>query len=385
MPAQEALPTLDALRAGYHAEVKARRRYADSHTGSLHDHWAGPAAMLMNQQTARDRRNWRKTYFNTAEGSALDTYVDRRFGKSRIELQRSDGTANLTRPSAAAGAGTIWRGTRIAVSRGGTEALRYYRATADTPVAAAAVVATVPVESETEGAGFDVGEDLAIQFVADPLWDSTWAVLRVRTSGGVDRETASELNARIRDEAWAERPGYPEAIEAACRAAGAVTVTLFQSDYLGAALDFGLNRVYVGDAGYSTSAELLRDCREAMAAAAMAGTNVQVLAMANTPLTFAITITLWDSPDRVDQGQMKRVAADAVVEYFQSRENPFVWRSDGVRAAVQRSLRGRGVQSVTVTGSQAEPVLSTLFDTDPLPRYTLIGAAAVAVSVVGAS
>jgi hypothetical protein len=383
VPAQEDLPTINELRDAYNAEVGARRQYADRHAGSLHDHLGGPGALLFVRQSGRDRRMFRRNYFNTAEGDALDYYVDQRFGKSRRQLTASSGTALLTRPTAAAGAGWIWRGTRVSVSRGGSEGIRYYRVTADQYVTATAVQATVDVESEVAGAGYDVTEDLAVQFVGDPLWDTTWVVGELRTSGGTDRETADAFRARIRDEAWEERPGYPEAIVDACEAAGAYEVALFASDYLGAANDFGLNRVYVGDASYQTSEVLLRDCRLAMATAAIAGTNVQILAMVDTPLTFTIAITLWDTPDKIDQGQAKRLAQDAVLEYFRSLENPFVWRIAGVRAAVQRVVRG--VQTITVASSSPEPTLSTLFQTEPLPRYSVIGRSAVAVTLTGPS
>jgi uncharacterized phage protein gp47/JayE len=383
MPSQQDLPTLTALRDAYFAEVKFRRPYADDHAGSLHDHLGGPGAMLFNRQASRDRRNFRAIYFNTAEGAALDSYVSQRFSATRQVATASSGTAELRRATAAAGAGTVWRGTRIGVSRGGTDPVHYYEVTADTVAGASAVTLVVPVQSVKEGAGFDIAEDLALQFVADPLWDQTWTVYQVRTSGGLDRETADQLRARIRDEQWESRPGYPEAIEAACENAGAVEIVLFASDYLGAASDYGLNRVYVGDTNYQASATLLRDCRANMAAAGMQGTGIQVLSMVSTALTFSITITLWDSPDKIDQGQAKRMAADAVVEYFQSLENPFVWRTAGVRAAVQRVVRG--AQSVAVVSSLPEPTLSTLFATEPLPRYSVVGSSAVTVALEGPS
>jgi hypothetical protein len=383
MPATEDLPTVETLRTAFHTEVRGVKRYRDDHLGARLDHWAGVGAMTLARVSAWERDNFRRIFFDSATGEPLDAIVEDRYQRVRQELTRATGSAILTRPSAAAGAGTVWKGTRIGVSRGGTDPLRRYRVTDNVSCLASLTRLEVPLEAEQAGTGQDVTDDQSVQTLMDPLWDATWTVDEVRATGGLDREGPEELRGRVRDEMWAARLGYPEAIEQACRDAGAGQVVLFQSDWLGTAWDFGLNRVYVGDAGFTASAALLRDCRLAVADVGIEGMGLQVLPMAETLITIDLTITLWQEPDRIDQGQAKRLAADATLEYFRTRENPFVWRTAGIRAAVQNAVRG--TQTVAVAASVAEPTLATLFQSEPLPRYALASSGSVQVALEGPS
>ena len=377
MPSAEPIPSLKELLDAFNAELAARDDDGDTHEASDYEEVNGPSALLFRRLAERDRDEFRQIYFAHATDDRLTEYVRRRFRnadgtpRERVQLARGVGTAVVQRASAAGGGGTILAGTRIGYGRGGTEPLRYLQVLTDRVVGAAElIVSDLEVEAETPGsAGTISGDrgDIPILRIEDPLWDNSWVVNSVDCAAGTNYETDDQLRANVRQEKLDRRPGYPDFIKSTCVAAGADTVVLFPSDFLGDELDCGLNRVYVGDANYQTTAALLLACRLAMPSAAMAGAGVQVLPMTNTTLTITATLRFWDVPERFNLDRARDDAMAAIVEYFAARENPFYWRAASIRGAILRAVRG--LQTVDLATSLAEPVLSSLFGTVPLPRY----------------
>lgn len=371
MPSHEPIPTIQEFLDAFHTAVRAERRVADENEGALYDVAGGVGAVLWRRMAERDRDEFRRTYFDTAPDDRLDEYLLRRLGKSRVQATRGTGTASLVRPSAAAGDGTFRLGTRIYASRGTGDAPRLYSVSVDTPVGASDVAATVPVEAGTVGPDGQLSASSSeVQlWLGDPVWDATWAVKSIACGPGTAREENDAVRARVRDEQVDERIGFPTALERAMRDAGAEVVALFPSDFLGAGLDFGLNRIYVGDAAYESSPTLLRACRYVLYRHGIAGAAIQVLRMTTALLTVTATVRLWDAPERFDLVSAQADAAAAIVEYFRARENPFVWRLSGVRGAIYRAVPN--VQAIEITTSSPEPVLASLFNTHPLPRYVV--------------
>jgi hypothetical protein len=178
--------------------------------------------------------------------------------------------------------------------------------------------------------------------------------------------------------------------------AGASVVALYQSDYLGDALDFGLNRIYVGDAGYQTPTELLTACRLAVPRVGVAGTSIQVLPMESRIVYPLVTVHLWASPEKLNQVQAQPDAAAAVVEYFARRDNAFTWSNSAIRSAIMGVVKNvhsidvvvRVLFTPPVMGGVPslipvpEPVLATLFNVTPLPRY-FTNDASVSVNIAG--
>lgn len=371
MPAAENIPSVSQLVNAYQGGLVSGRKYGDTHPGAIHDHYAGAGALLWQHQAERDREEFSALYFLHAKKNRLDDYIARRWpSKGRVVDELGAGVVRLKRATATAGAGKFWAGTRIAVGGGAGGGMRYYTIKADTSCDATtltpppiAIMATTPGPDSVIHA--KAGD--RVLRVEDPLWDNTWAVEQLDCEAGTVREQDNETRARITTEVIEERFGYESAIVKAMKAAGAATVALFRSDYLGEALDRGLNRVYVGDANFETSTELLRACRLALPSCAIAGTSTQALPMTTSLLDFAITVRFWDTPDKFDTAGAVANTKAAVVEYFETRQNPFAWDSGGVQGAVQRAVED--TQDITVTASSLEPDLLALFDSYPLPRY----------------
>lgn len=378
MPAPDPLPTQQEMLDAFHGEVALRKSLrqlppADGHEGALYDHAAGVGALVLGRIAERDRHEFRSIYFATAEGSRLDDLAVQRFGRARVEDTRGQGVAWIRRPTAAAGAGTIWEGTRIFVSVGRGDPPRYLRVSADTAVGASETeLKTLAVEAEIPGPDGSI-EGAAADFAAlrfdDPLWDNTWQVLDVECAPGTLRERDPDYRAAIKQERLDRRPGLPPFIERVCRDAGAGLVAMFASNYLGDATDAGLNRVYVGTASGDATAALLEACRLAMPRASMAGSSVQVLGMSTVDLSVELTLKLRDAPDNLGAEAVRAESAAAVLEYFASGERPFVWSVSAIRGVILRAVRN--LYDLTIATSLPEPVLANLFDNETLLRYRL--------------
>jgi hypothetical protein len=299
VPATESLPTLrDLLSASAAGVAGTREPRADVRRGALYDHFAGAGAILFTREAARDRDLFRADYLDAAEGDDLTVLVARRDGVGRILPSYGTGTALLTRPSPAAGAGTIWRGTRILVFASAASDARTYAVASDVAVSAGATAITVPIRATATGPGSVVNlSGPAIGCIDDALWDTTLTVAAIRCSDGTSLEPAAALRARVRAERLAKRNGYVDAITNACMARGAVHVALFDSDFTGT--DAGLTHCYVADAGFSTTATLLRACTVALESVRVCGVDLQVLGMQRATVNVSATVTLRDDPGRL--------------------------------------------------------------------------------------
>lgn len=248
--------------------------------------------------------------------------------------------------------------------------MRHYLLARSSLAGAGDLTATLAITADRDGPGSEISVSAGTRSVlqlADPLWDNSWMVAGLTCGAGSLREDDDAAKVRLRRERFAERLGYEAAIIQAMQGAGAGTVALFRADYLGEAADFGLNRVYVGDGNYETTATLLRDCRLALPAVAMAGSSTQVLALTNQLLTFQIAIQFWDIPEKFDTVSAVESTRLAVVEYFRTRENPFVWSTAGLIGAIQRVVTD--TFDIEITSNVPAPILATLFNTYPLPRF----------------
>lgn len=300
MPAIEPLPTIrDLLDASAAGVVGTRDSRADVRRGAIYDHLGGCSAILFTREAARDRDLFRAVYLDTAEGDDLTVLVKLRYGVDRILPGYGTGTALLTRPTPAASAGTVWEGTRILVfASAASPTARNYAAAVDVPVAAGATAVTVPIRATDIGLGSAVSlSGNAIGRVDDPLWDASWALAAIQCGDGTSLEAPAALRARARATQLAARKGFAEAITSACIAQGATYVALFDSNL--PAQDNGLCCCYVADAGFQTTARLVRACTVALESYRVCGADLQVLGMRRASVDVSATVTLRDDPGRL--------------------------------------------------------------------------------------
>jgi hypothetical protein len=300
VPASDPLPSIrDLLTASSNAIVGTRQSVADTRRGSVYDHFAGSGAILVTREAARDRDSFRAVYLDTAEGDDLTRLVKLRYGINRTVPSYGTGAALLTRPTVAAGGGTVWEGTRVLVfASAASPTARSYAPANDVQVAAGATAVTVPIRATDIGPGSAVNlSGPAVARVDDPLWDPTWQVAAVQCSDGTALESAPDVRARARATQLAARSGYPDAITAACVAQGAAYVALFDSDYT--PTDDGLCHCYVADAGFSTSTRLIRACTVALEGVRVCGADLQVFGMQIATVPVSAVVTLRDDPGRL--------------------------------------------------------------------------------------
>jgi hypothetical protein len=408
MPSELPVPTVEELRQAFRTGILSERDpNADTRTGSVYDLFGGMGAMVFRRLALRDRNIFRATYFDFAEGDALTELTFERFGNTAGAATRGTGRAIFTRPTASGGPGTFWAGTRITLLPGSVGASRTYLVTEDTAVGAD-LGAIVPVHAEF--AGPDVAVDtsdlgLGRVRVEDLLWDSSWKVTQLSCSEGAAREKDEGCRARVKEDLAKKRLGYAATIVLACKRAGAVNVTLFASDYLatnpttGVELvgevdadgygDIGLNRVYVADASYTTPTALLNACRVAVDGAAMTGMAVQIFGMVPTPVTVKATVRLWSEPGRFASEDKIKGAVSAVLNHFETRQNPFYFRRAQIRGDILRTVKD--VQAIDLTTSYpgpdatkvtTEPTLPEVLAAAPIRRF-LATPESVIVKVTG--
>lgn len=363
---------LQAFRDGVRA---LKDRYADVHEGAAYDHWAAAGAIIFAREARRDSDLWRAVYIDSAEGKDLTIRLDK-YGFERVEDGYGSGTASLTRASASAGAGTIWRGTRIVVGGPLVDAKRYV-VSADTAVSATATSASVPIRPESVGVGWEIdvaaNDGLTLR-VEDPLWDASWAVSALQCSDGTSFESAPAARARFREERLDDRAGFEQAIIDACESAGATHAVLFSSAYAGDAYDFGLNRVYVGDASYSGTTALVNAVAIELENWRVLGDNLQVGPLARAALTIDATVYLWTAPSRVNIAELTTLLRGAAKGYFDGVSDGYSYDLDALAGALLKAAPS--VQFVTfTTPSVSVGVVQTVAGLPNLPatltRYTL--------------
>jgi hypothetical protein len=214
----------------------------------------------------------------------------------------------------------------------------------------------LPVEQELSGLSADISV-VSVQCKRLELLDlleESWTVTKLVCTAGQAYEKDEDYLARADDTVLEARVGYDSAIKQACKDAGAARVVLFRSDYTG--VDTGINNVVVGDAGGETTATLLDECRFALARVSMLGANVQALPMTRQQVELAVNVELWQP--MANQRAAEIEASNAIIDYFQNRDNPFVWKYSAIEAAALKGLSD--VHTIAVSGT-AEPVLETLF------------------------
>jgi len=375
MPTVIQEPTLTELVRAFHDGVRAQRdRYADGHEGSVYDHFAGVGAIHWSRQARRDTDMFRAVYFATAEGTELTNLLADRYAFARVPEAYGTGTARLSRTSTAAGSGTVWKGTRIALT-GDLVEQKLYVVTEDKPVGATDTTVDVSVRAERPGPGtaveFGASSTLRAR-VDDPLWDTTWTVATITCADGTAFETAADARARLLDERSDDRVGFVEAIIDACKAAGAANAVAFPSDYGGDSEDHGLNMVYVGDAGFSGTAALVRAVQRELEAFRVLGDNLQVRALARQDLVLEVAVQLWDTPSRVNQEGLRALLKGVLLGYFDGSTGGFSYNRDAMVGAMMKA--SPDVQYATfATPATDAGVLSTvnglLNFPSSLPRY----------------
>lgn len=226
MPSPQPLPTIgDHLTAAQRALIGSRDRYGDARRGSMHEHTAGPMAVILSREADRDSDAFRAIYIDDADGKDLTRDVDGRLGVERVLDTYGEGTAHLVRPNGSGGAGKFFEGTRIRVA--GSPPV-YYEVAQDTAAGATALSLQVPIRATVIGSGTALATQTGLSF-EDIVYDAAWSPVSLQCEDGTDFEDAATYRARARQETLDERFGYLTRLVQACKDAGAAYVVPFAS------------------------------------------------------------------------------------------------------------------------------------------------------------
>lgn len=359
MPSVFAEPTIQELLDAFEDGIRSSRdRHVDAREGAIYQHFSGPAAILWSRCARRTTDMWRAIYLDSAESTDLTRLLNDRYDFARVEDSYGVGTATLRRATTSAGAGTVWRGTRLSTFGTASTSKRYV-VTNEPPVAASATTVTVDIRAEQVGPGTAISlQDPRTARVEDPLWDPTWEVARLECSDGTSFEGAPTARARFRDQQRLARPGFYESIIEACKVAGAVNALLFPSDHAGDENDIGLNMAYVGDGGFQGNDALVRTVTFALERTRVLGDQLQVRPLTRTNLAIASRVYLWDSPARVNAEDTIKRLVGAIDGYF--NEARFGYQRDALAGAMLKAAPA--VQHVEFDGPLSDADVVSMVD-----------------------
>lgn len=342
MPSDKPLPSVARLVRAYHDGIHGQRdNRADRHSGSIYDIWGGAAAVLFARQAMRDKDMFADVYFDFAGGPGLTDRVSFEYLLDRQTDAYGYGTAILARPTAGAGAGTIWQGTRILCdTTGESDGKRTeYAVAEDTDVSAGVLTLPVPIHSTVVGVGTAIettSSDVPAPRLGDSLWDPSWTVVRLSCADGINYEFNDDLRARARADRSRKRVGYQAEVEQACLDEGAGQVASFASDYGGPNNDWGINAIYVGDSEFAGSLDLVRRCQIRLESVRVLGADLMVLPMAVRHLPIRATVLLGEDPARFDWLGVAEDIKRAIAATFTGKGSGFTYRRDAMAGAAYK-------------------------------------------------
>lgn len=374
MPSTFGEPTIQELLDAFRDGVRAQRdKHVDAREGSQYQNLAGPAAILWSRASRRTTDLWRAVYLDSAESIDLTELLARRYAFDRGADSYGVGQATLRRPTVIAAGGTIWKGTRLSLVSSSVHATRYV-VHEDKVVGPADASVIVKIRAEHPGQGTAIAAVGGAVRVDDPLWDPTWEVDRLECADGTEFESAPAARARFRDTRLAGRAGFVEALVKACKDAGAANALLFASDYAGDGEDQGLNMAYVGDAGFQADAALVRSVTLALESWRVLGDNLQVRPLGRENLVVNARVHLWDSPTRVNQGELTRVLKGVLKGHFVGDTSGFSYQRDALAGSMMKASASVQFVEFDAPSSDAD-VMSVVGGRpnfpDTLTRYSL--------------
>ena len=305
----------------------------DFNEGSIHDIIAGTFAIAINEVAELLISEFRKTYFDTAEGGDLDSLAADHFGNrfARPQALRSTVTLTFSRDNTTLGDIIIPRGTvvRTATDAFGTS---ISFATLEEVILVRSSI-NVSAQSEDTGASENVGAMTLIEIdsaLKDPDIDVTNAA---PSAGGTDAQTDFEYRETIRYLIGSLAGATKEAIESTLRAVpGIANATLAETiipvipydiankTALASAEYFYYNSpvAYVSDKDGGYSDTLLLKAINALKGTVAAGINVDVRGASAVMLKWTAKITVVDGSG-VDDEVIIRNLKETMINYVNTK------------------------------------------------------------------
>lgn len=353
-------PSIDELIDAFFAPVKGQLdNRTDDHSGATLELIAGTAAVIWSRQGQRDTDLFKTAFLMSSEGEELTEHLLERYEYERVVESFGTGYVRMHRPTTNEGEGTFWKGTRILVIPGDRNPPVEYLVANDFVVGADKTIVDVPIRAKQPGpkSAVDTQTSGMLIQLPDPVWEPDWDPRFLTCSAGTLFEPANIAVENARKQYAVTRNGYEAGIITAIKAAGASVVVLFPSDYAGSSLDHGINAIYVGDAGFTTSEDLFIACLFALDGCAVAGTAMTPRPMRRSVLDISATVALWDSPTLFNISELRLILTGVLRDYFGGASRGFTYDRGSMAGAMIAA--SSAVQSVTFTAPSSDVPLLT--------------------------
>jgi uncharacterized phage protein gp47/JayE len=268
------------------AEAQNRRPELSFNEGDISEMVVVAATAMADAVIGYAARRFRATYLDGASGDDLTALADDHFNVQREPAVKSSGTETFTRPSAAAGAGTIPAGTVIATTKDafGNEVRFVVRA--DIVVGVSALTVSGTVDAELAGVLGNVAA-AAVNRVVSALFDTTFTCTNAaQMAGGADEESDDSLRDRVRTVPLTYRRATLAALEYGAKTVAGVATSTAAED------GTGLVTLYVADSSGGSNPTMTANVTTEIENWRAAGVSVNVVGATLDTLVIALMLTV---------------------------------------------------------------------------------------------
>lgn len=246
-----ASPSFDQYFDAFRAQALIDRPDLSFDEGDVSEMDGAGGAAMADRLTGWAAGRIKALFLDGANGTDLDVYGDDRYGIQRQAEVKATGQISLTRPTAAAGGGTVAAGSIVATARDSSGAEVRFTTNVAVVFGAAELTKTVAATAEVAGVGGNVAIG-AITRVVSTLFDLTIVVANAaRFAGGAEEESDDEYRERIRSFPFTLRRGTEAALVYGALLVPQVTKAAVITDSSGAVV------IYVTDSTGASNAQMV--------------------------------------------------------------------------------------------------------------------------------
>jgi hypothetical protein len=310
----------------------------------------------------------------TAEGDALVSLVASEFDEEPSLLPTfAMGEVTLTRGGGMPG-GVIKKGTRFtrpSSSNPFTLQNADYETVADKAVLSGQATVTLPIVATSSGARFNqplTGSSATGLQIGTTLFDSKFAVSSFTVAGGSDGLNDRDVRKLAKAAALGKfGPTKTAAVLGSLRAFG-VKYFATKTDTTNGVLD-----LYIADSSWAASDRWCGTVKQSLYTQELVGFGCKVRCqkVVNRVVSVSCNVVLRDHHLLDDTSAYDNVIASAVREYFDDREDWYIWKSSGIKSAIIKASTDIVNASSVVVRLQDGTVLSQPAAGDPVYHYYL--------------
>lgn len=303
----------------------------DTNEGSIIDILAGVTSSAVDEVSKLTLEEFKKTYFDTAEGVDLENLAVDHFGSTfaRPGATKSTGVVTFSRATTAAGNVTIPVGTIVKTTSSATGSAQRFEVTAAVILTSTSINASV--RAMVAGVNGNV-QAAAVNVVESTLTDTTVTVSNASSfTGGAETQDDSTYRETIRNLLNALTGSTSSAIEskaltiAGVESANCVESKVFVKEWnisgntsVGRYFSIVRAILYIADANGTASATLISDVRSAIESIRAVGVYIDVIGAVAISIDWTATIVLNPAgPNYATLQTSSQMIKDEMTKYVQ--------------------------------------------------------------------